>query len=197
MSSGPRLLLRPEAEPVLVAAGEQQQVIGDPGQPRGLVRGDLHGIGQLLAGPARAPGQLQFAAEHREGRPQLVAGVGGEGPLPGQCALEPAQHFVHRAGQGGNLVLGRRDLDAWFPAVLGQCGDLAPQALDRRQGGARQPVGAKRRDGDEDPAADGQLPDHMALGGVEPVQGNTGDGNPAWAAGQWPGGDSLAFPRRS
>ena len=106
---------------------------------------------------------------------------------------EPAQHFVHRAGQGGNLVLGRRDLDAWFPAVLGQCGDLAPQALDRRQGGARQPVGAERRDGDEDPAADGQLPDHLALGGLEPVQGETGDGNPPCVAGQGPGGDPRVF----
>ena len=65
----------PEAEPVLVAASKQQQIIGDPGQPRGLVRRAPHGISQLLPGAPWAPGELEFAAQHREGRAQLGAGA--------------------------------------------------------------------------------------------------------------------------
>ncbi len=43
---------------------------------------------------------------------------------------------------------------------------LPPEPLDRGQGGARQPVGAKARDGDEDGAADRKLPRDLALNGL-------------------------------
>ena len=103
--------LQPEAEPVLVAPGQQQQVVGEPGQPLGFRAGAADRGGQLgraAAGPGR---ELEFPPQHRERVAQLVAGVGDEGALPGQRPLQPAEQVVHRAGQGGDLVPGGRHLD--------------------------------------------------------------------------------------
>ena len=104
--------LQPEAEPLLVAPGQQQQVVGEPGQPLGFRPGAADRGGQLglaAAGPGR---ELQFPPQHRERVTQLVAGVGDEGALPGQRPLQPTEQVVHRAGQRGDLVPGGRHLDA-------------------------------------------------------------------------------------
>ena len=160
--------LQPQAEPVLVAPGQQQQVVGEPGQPLGFGAGAAHRGGQVVPAAAGTRRQLQLAAQHRQRGAQLVAGVGDEGPLPGQRPLQPAEQVVHRAGQGGDLIAGGRHLDGRDGASsrLGYRGHLPPQPLHRGQGGPRQPVGAQARDGDEDDPADRELPHHLALGGV-------------------------------
>ena len=62
--AGGRPALEPEAEPVVVASGEQQQVVGDPGQPVGLVGRAAHRGGQLApgCGPAGPPAPVRRAA---------------------------------------------------------------------------------------------------------------------------------------
>ena len=75
-------LLEPQVELVVVAAGEQQQVVGDPGEPFGFVGRVVHRGGEFLAAAAGPAGELEFPAQHRERGAQLVAGVGDEGALP-------------------------------------------------------------------------------------------------------------------
>ncbi len=53
--------LGPDGQLVLVAARQQQQVVGDPGQPGRLLGGGGDGLGQLFAAAAGLGGQLQLA----------------------------------------------------------------------------------------------------------------------------------------
>ena len=74
--------------PVLVAAGEEEQLLGDAGQPGGLLGGMRHRLSQFLAAPAGTAGQLELAAQHGERRAQLMAGIGDQRALPGERTLE-------------------------------------------------------------------------------------------------------------
>ena len=105
-------LLEAEAELIVVTAGEQQQVAGDPGEPFGFGGRAVHRGCQFLAVAPWAACELKFPAQHRERSAQLVTGVGDERPLPRQRPLETTEQLVHRPGQRGDLVPGRRDIDA-------------------------------------------------------------------------------------
>ena len=86
-----------------VALGEQDQVADQAGHPVDLVEQQLLGLGHLR-GRAGVE-ELEVAAHHRERRAQLVAGVVEELPLADERLLEPVEHAVDGAGEGGDVVV--------------------------------------------------------------------------------------------
>ncbi len=119
-----------QAELAGVAAGEHQQVVGDPGEPFRFFGGAADCGGEFLGAAARTPGQLEFPAQHGERGSQLVAGVVDEGAFALERAPEPDEQVVHGPGQGGDLVPRAGDLDAGGVAALGDRRDLPAQPLD-------------------------------------------------------------------
>ena len=149
----PQVCLRElQVEPAGVAAGEQQEIVGDPGEPVGFLGGAAHGGGEFRGAASWASGQFQFPAQDGEGGAELVAGVGDEGAFALQRVPEPAEQVVHRSGEGGDLVFRPRDLQDGVIAAPGDRRGLAPQALDGGERGACQPVSSQAGDGDEQAA---------------------------------------------
>jgi hypothetical protein len=69
-------------EAALVGAREDEEVLGQADEPVGLARGRPERLLQLFR-RARVPkGDLELGFQERKRRPQLVAGVGDESPLP-------------------------------------------------------------------------------------------------------------------
>ena len=160
--------LQPQAEPVLVAPGQQQQVIGEPGQPFGFRPGVAHRGGQLVPAAARTCRQLELAAEHRQ-RGSAARGRRRRrrrAAWPAPVAAGRAAHsscWPARRSRPGCPAPRRLYPGARRPAALGYRGHLPSQPLHRGQGRPRQPVGAQRRDGDEDDPADREFPRDLAL----------------------------------
>ena len=123
-----------------------------------------------------------------------MAGVGHQGPLPGQRTLEPGEQLIHGGGERGDLVPGPRhpDLRGRVPGRDG--GHLAPHPLDRGQRGAGEPVPAQPGGGHEDDPADQQFPGDIAAGPGIGLQRDAGRGDPAGMPGQRRRPHSLQFP---
>ena len=131
---------RARGYPVLIAPGQEQQLLGDAHQPgRFLTRPVDRGREFLPAAP-RPPGQLKLTGQHGEGGTQFVAGVGDQRPLPGQGSPQPGQQLVHRDRERCDFVPGPGDLHTGRIGTVGHCGNLLPEPLDGGQGGAGKPV---------------------------------------------------------
>ena len=158
--------LQPQAEPVLVAPGQQQQVVGEPGQPLGFRAGAADRRGQLglaAAGPAASSSSPRSTASGL--RSSWLASA-TKARCRASAPLQPAEQVVHRAASAATSSRVRRHLDGRAPRPrLGHRGHLPSQALHRGQRRPRQPVGAQARDRDEDDPADRELPHDLALGG--------------------------------
>ena len=129
-------LLQLEAEPVFVTAGEQQQVAGDPGQPVGFGGRASYRGGQFLTAASGPLRELEFAAEHRERRAQLVAGVRDERPLPRSARWSrPSRSFIVAASAAiSSLVAGTSMLDSSVLACRGRADSVATCRLSRSTG---------------------------------------------------------------
>ena len=86
---------------------------------------------------------LQVAADDRDRRPQLVAGVGDELALQREGLLEPVEHRVEQVAELADLVVGGDDDPA--RQVVG--------GLDRARGRAERAQGGEH-------AADGDVSEH-------------------------------------
>jgi len=79
---------------VIAGWGEHQQVVGQAGEPVGLLQCRAQRGGQL-AGIAGAPqGEFEFGGDQAQRGAQFVAGVGGELPFAGQCGVQAGQQRV-------------------------------------------------------------------------------------------------------
>ena len=77
----------------LLRPGERQQVVDHAGHPLELVRDELHRPPPVFRIVAH---ELEVAADHRDRRAQLVAGVVDEPALRREGGLEPLEHLVER-----------------------------------------------------------------------------------------------------
>ena len=96
--------LEPKLEVPLLGAGQQQQVVGDPGEPVGLPGSRLDRGTKLIRRTALAQGKFQFGLQQRERRPQLVACVRDEPALARQPVLDALEHQVQCLPQPGDLI---------------------------------------------------------------------------------------------
>ena len=96
---------RPQLQLPGVGPRHHEQVVGEPAEPHRLLQRGGDRRAQLL-GRALAPERdLELAAQDRQRRAQLVAGVRGERPLGLQRPLEPRQHLVQRVAEPVDLVV--------------------------------------------------------------------------------------------
>ena len=84
-------------ELVIIGAGEQEQVVGQPAEPVGLLDGGADRGLQRWTGGAIAGDQLELGAQHGQRRAQLMAGVRHERALPLHRSVNAGQHLVHGA----------------------------------------------------------------------------------------------------
>ncbi len=136
-----------------VQAGQQQQVLHQPGHPDRLrldpVQRVRHVVGDRLMA---APTQLGIAPDRGERRAQLVAGVGDEPPDPGLAGLpgrqrlgDVAEHGVQRRADLADLGapigvgVGHPDAEGHLAAVQGHRRDLVCGGRDPAQRTQRQP----------------------------------------------------------
>jgi len=70
-----------QPDPVLITPGQEEELLGDARQPRGLLAGSLYGGREFLPVSSWPAGQLQLAAQHREGGAQLGLAGGASAPL--------------------------------------------------------------------------------------------------------------------
>jgi hypothetical protein len=91
-----------QLEAVAVGAREQQQVVGQPAEPLGLLDGRGGRRLQVRAGGLVARHELELGPQHRERAAQLVAGVGDE------RAFATAHDLHGRQRRDGQRVAGER-----------------------------------------------------------------------------------------
>ena len=89
--------LQPEAEPVLVAPGQQQQVIGEPGQPFGFRLGVADRGGQLPMAAARPRRELKFPLQRRRGGAAGQASATRARWLASARCSRPSRSFIVQA----------------------------------------------------------------------------------------------------
>ncbi len=80
-------------------AGQQQQILRDPGEAIELIQKAFDNALQLGGGALAAQGHLGLAAQGGERRAQLVRGVGEKLTLLRNVALDAVEHFVERGRQ--------------------------------------------------------------------------------------------------
>ena len=117
-----------------VGAGDHEQVVGQAGQPLGLLAGAGHRAPQLGHGPGAAVGQLQLGPEDGQRRAELVAGVGDEVALALQRPVDALEHLVERLAQPAHLVPGLGHGQPGPGLRAGDLGGPAAHRLDRLQG---------------------------------------------------------------
>ena len=126
-----------------IAAGEEQQLVGQRGQPHRLVRRVGDRVAELLFGASRAPRELELGLEHGDRGSQLVARVGDEVPLAPERALESPEHPVHGPREPGDLVATPRHVQARVRCRGRR--SRRPGDASARRVGARRPPGTRRR----------------------------------------------------
>ena len=140
---GPAAVARRD-EPGVLAA-EEQELLGQPGQPLDLLQHVLQDPAILLRVAGRAERDLGGVPHHGQRSPQLVGRVGGEPADLLERPLQPRDHAVERPGQPAQLVVGVGDLQ---PPVEPGGGDLVGRGghpVDRGQGLAGQQIAAPQR----------------------------------------------------
>ena len=126
-----RDLLQVARRAALLAAGDQQQVLGELREAVGLLscRDEREApVARLGVGVQR---DLDLGLEDRQRGAQLMARGGQELALVARRGVEPVEHVVERLAQPPQLVLGRRERQ---PCPGGHVGDLrraATHPLDR------------------------------------------------------------------
>ncbi len=150
-------LLPPELQLALLPPREQQQVLGDPGEPVGLDRGGAERLLELGDRPLPPQRQVELRPQQRERRPQLVARVGDEAALVLDGGLDPRQHLVQRPAEPGDLVLAGRHGQPAPGRLGGDPGGLAAHLVDRPERGAGEPPAGERGEQERDRARDEEL----------------------------------------
>ena len=182
--------------PAGVEAGEQQQVLDQPGHPHGLRPHPLEqarDLARQLVGVAR--GELVVAADRGERGAQLVAGVGDEAPQPGLALLPGGEGGAHVAEHPVERRADLADLGARVGVDVGhpvgeldlargqrQLRDPARGGRDAVQRAQGQPGGDGRGhagDHDADPEDDRLAEHQLADGVLQRVGGQTHDGDGA------------------
>ena len=150
-----------------IGAGQEEQVLGQLGEPVDLMGGMLHRLRQLFLATAGAAGQLQLGPQDRQGGAQLVTRVGDEVLLAREAGSEAAQQLVQRHGKAGQLVARGRDgqaLNARAPVR----GRVASHPLHRAKRCAGQHPGAgghqqhEHRERDKERVV--QIPQRLVVG---------------------------------
>ncbi len=96
-------------EPALLGTGHDQQVIGEAGQPIGLLGRGADRPLELLRAAGASHRQLQLGLEDRQRGAKLMARVGDEGALALERALQAGEHLVERLPEALDLVPAPRD----------------------------------------------------------------------------------------
>ena len=77
---------------------------------------------------------LDIGPDHGERSAEIVAGVGEEPALAGECPVQPLEHPVKGGGESGDLVIGAFESDAAAQIgsldVTGHIGDLLHRSED-------------------------------------------------------------------
>ena len=150
--------------PSLVQAGEQQQVVDEPGHAGRLAVDAAHGGVQVAGAIGEAVlEELGVASDGGEGSPQLVRGIGDEAPQPRlgrlsltEGSLDAAEHHVEGTAELAHLCAPVGFLDT--PAQVAR-GDLACRVRHLLQGPQAEPddYPGRERERDEDRSADKEL----------------------------------------
>ncbi len=120
----------------LVDPGEEQQLVGEAGQSRRLLRRLTDRVGEVGATAIGSLCQFELDLEHGDRCAQLVTRVCHEGTLPIDRILEPSEECVQRRGQRRDLVACPRDGQRGGRVVLRDLRNLPPHAVHRAQSGA-------------------------------------------------------------
>ena len=93
---------------------------------------DLSPVGH--GGPLVIGDNLDIGPNHGERSAEIVAGVGEESPLAGECPVQPLEHPVKGGGKPGDLVIGAFESDAAAQIgrldLTGHVGDLLHRSED-------------------------------------------------------------------
>ena len=175
---------RCKGELALVGSGQGQQVVDHGPHRLDLLvhaRERLSCFGRE-AGLAQV--DLQLRAHHREGRSELVRGVGDEATLIRDPTLQSLQHAVHRHGEVMDLVGGGRHVDAFIEMFDADLAGFVRDPRHGRQGGAREPPPAEP--GDEQQAGSRQREQgpQSADGGVDRIERGGNDDDQLRGAGE-------------
>ena len=130
---------QPQRQLAALGLGDRQQVLGELGEPVGLLGGRGQRRPQLLGRAALGERQLQLGPQDRQRRAQLVAGVGDEGALVLQRLAEALEHLVQRRAEPSDLVVGRRHRQALVGLGGGDLRRPRPHRLDRLAAPRRRP----------------------------------------------------------
>ena len=134
-----------------LAAGQHQQSVHQPVGPDARLPDHLAHGPQLGHGRGRvAEGDVHLGADHRQRRPQLVAGVGDEPALAVEGGVQPGQHRVEGVGQLLELVRRPVQPDPLVQRLLRQPAGGRGDPADRLQ----RPPGQHVRGGDADQHGD-------------------------------------------
>jgi hypothetical protein len=155
LGSGQRL--HPQRQPPAVGAGDQQQVVGEPGEPVDLLRGPADRLAELVLRLRVAQRQLELRAQQRERRTQLVARVGDEVALAAEGGLQAAEHLVQGLAQPLDLVPRLRHREPLARGLRGDRRRPPPHPLDRAQRGAGEQVARRGGQDERDRTGDQQL----------------------------------------
>ena len=127
---------------MVVGPGEQQQILGQPDQPVGLLGGLVDRLDERFTAATRPRRELELRAQDRQRGAQLVPGVGDETALPVQGLLQPGEQRVDGGAQRCDLVAGRGDPQ---PPVEIPVADLRGLRRIRSTGRSAAPARATRR----------------------------------------------------
>ncbi len=120
-----------------------------------------------------------------------MAGVGDEGPLPGQGVVQPGEQPVHGPGERRYLVLGGGHRQPLCFITLRQGRSLPAQPLHRGERGPGQQVRTEAGHDDEHAPADDQPDDHRGDGRVGGLKRRARHGDPAGPAAERGGHDAF------
>ena len=138
-------LLQARREGAAVEAREQEQILGQPGEPGDLGLQDPQGVLVLRAAARPGEGHLDAAAEGGERRAQLVGHVGHEAPLPLERLVQPLEHAIEGGRQPAELL-----------RALGTHAAAQVAARDLLRGGGHVVDGGERPPGQEQAADRGE-----------------------------------------
>jgi hypothetical protein len=146
-----------EREPPLVRAGENEEILREPGEALHLVEHGAKAVLELGDRPPPPKGDLELGTEERERRAKLVARVRDEATLAREPRLEAVEHRVQRLAEAANLVLGLGNGQPLVRSLGRDLGRSAPHRVDGSKRRRRESVPGERGEEEGERADDEKL----------------------------------------
>jgi hypothetical protein len=114
-----------------VGSGQYQELVGKAAQPFHIQVHGLLDAPVLLGGPLSSQAALELRTHQRQGRAELMGGVGCKASEAVKCGLEAPQHRVEGLDQFAQLVLAHLHFYPSIEVVLAERADEAGDPRDR------------------------------------------------------------------